>query len=32
MSYQDAIASGAKAFFEDKYPERVRVVRIEASS
>jgi alanyl-tRNA synthetase len=32
MSYQDAIASGAKAFFEDKYPERVRVVRIGASS
>lgn len=28
MSYQDAIASGAKAFFEDKYPERVRVVKI----
>lgn len=28
MSYQDAIASGAKAFFEDKYPERVRVVKV----
>ena len=32
MSYQDAIASGAKAFFEDKYPERVRVVCIWVSS
>ena len=29
MSYQDAIASGAKAFFEDKYPEIVRVVKIQ---
>lgn len=28
MNYQQAVASGAKAFFEDKYPEIVRVVRI----
>lgn len=30
MSYEDAIASGAKAFFEDKYPERVRVVAVKS--
>jgi len=28
MSYDDAIAAGAKAFFEDKYDDTVRVVRI----
>lgn len=29
MPYQNAIASGAKAFFEDKYPELVRVVTVQ---
>jgi alanyl-tRNA synthetase len=28
MSYEDAINTGAKAFFEDTYPEIVRVVKI----
>ncbi len=28
MSYEQAIQTGAKSFFEDKYPEIVRVVRI----
>jgi alanyl-tRNA synthetase len=28
MSYDDAIKTGAKAFFEDTYPEVVRVVSI----
>jgi alanyl-tRNA synthetase len=28
MSYEDAIKTGAKAFFEDTYPEVVRVVKI----
>jgi alanyl-tRNA synthetase len=28
MSYEDAIKTGAKAFFEDTYPEIVRVVSI----
>ena len=28
MSYDQAIQTGAKSFFEDKYPEIVRVVRI----
>jgi alanyl-tRNA synthetase len=28
MSYEDAITTGAKAFFEDTYPEIVRVVAI----
>ncbi len=32
MSYEDAIKTGAKAFFEDTYPEVVRVVKIVASS
>lgn len=32
MSYEDAIKTGAKAFFEDTYPEIVRVVSIQAAS
>ena len=32
MSYEDAIKTGAKAFFEDTYPEIVRVVSIWSSS
>lgn len=32
MSYEEAIKTGAKAFFEDTYPEVVRVVSIASSS
>lgn len=32
MPYQEAISTGAKAFFEDTYPEIVRVVSVESTS
>ena len=32
MSYEEAIKTGAKAFFEDTYPEVVRVVSIASLS